>query len=122
MYRLDFGLYSHLKEFKGMESEPMSTPREKSPLPEAQGRVEPAMLHHTGQQAQCVLTELFWPSKGAKTGAIENYAWRMHAMKTCTMALKAIVGAFTLPMIYFTPLSTAQDFFHVFKLYSVARR
>ena len=35
-----------------MESEPMLTPREKSPLPEAQRRIEPMMLHRTGQQAQ----------------------------------------------------------------------
>ena len=49
--RLNFHLYSHLKEFYGMESESML--REKSPLPEAQRRVEPATLHHhTGQQAQ----------------------------------------------------------------------
>ena len=34
MHRLDLGLYSHPKEFFGMESEPMITPREKSPLPE----------------------------------------------------------------------------------------
>ena len=34
MHRLDFDAYSHLKEFWGTESEPMSTPREKSPLPE----------------------------------------------------------------------------------------
>ena len=35
-----------------MESERMLTPKEKSPLVEAQRRVEPVMLHHTGQQAQ----------------------------------------------------------------------
>ena len=29
--RLDLGLYSHWKEFRGMDSEPMLTPREKSP-------------------------------------------------------------------------------------------
>ena len=34
MHRLDLGLYSHLIEFRGMESEPMLTPREKFPLPE----------------------------------------------------------------------------------------
>ena len=34
--RLDHGLYSDPKEFYGMESEPMLTPRKKSPLPEAQ--------------------------------------------------------------------------------------
>ena len=38
VHRLDLGLYSHLKE--GMESEPMLTPIEKSPLPEAQRTVE----------------------------------------------------------------------------------
>ena len=34
MHRLDLRLYSHPKEFWGMESEPMLTPREKSPLME----------------------------------------------------------------------------------------
>ena len=43
---------SHLKEFKGMKSEPVLTPREKSPLPEAQRRVELVTLHHAGQRAQ----------------------------------------------------------------------
>ena len=33
MHRLDLGLYSHPKVLGGMESEPMLTPREKSPLP-----------------------------------------------------------------------------------------
>ena len=41
VHRLDLSLFSHLKEFGGMESEAMLTPREKSPLPEAQIRVEP---------------------------------------------------------------------------------
>ena len=31
MHRLDLGLYSHPKEFGGMESEPMLTPRGKKP-------------------------------------------------------------------------------------------
>ena len=35
-----------------MESEPMFSPREKSPLPEAQRRIKPRALHHTGQWAQ----------------------------------------------------------------------
>ena len=52
MHRLDLSLYSHPKEFRGMEPETMLTPREKSPLPEAQRRVEPATLHHAGQRAQ----------------------------------------------------------------------
>ena len=34
MHRVDLCLYSYLKEFLGMESEPMLTPREKSPLQE----------------------------------------------------------------------------------------
>ena len=33
LHRLDLGLYSHRKEFWGMEFESMLTPREKSPLP-----------------------------------------------------------------------------------------
>ena len=33
VHRLDLGSYSHPKEFGGMESEPILTPREKSPLP-----------------------------------------------------------------------------------------
>ena len=32
MHRWDLGLYSHLRDFLGMESEPVLTPREKSPL------------------------------------------------------------------------------------------
>ena len=46
MYRLDLGLYSHLKEFGGMESETMLTPKEKFPSP--QRRMKPAMLHQAG--------------------------------------------------------------------------
>ena len=51
-HRLDLGLYSHPKEFWGTESEAMLTPREKSPLPEAQRTIEPVTLHHVGQPAQ----------------------------------------------------------------------
>ena len=40
--------------FWGMESEPMLTP-----LPKAQRRVKPMTLHHAGQQAQHIPTELF---------------------------------------------------------------
>ena len=53
VHRLDFALNSYPKELWGMQSESMSTPRAKSPLPEVPreeeggGRgVEPAMLHH----------------------------------------------------------------------------
>ena len=42
VHRLDLSLYSHPKEFKEMESEPMLAPRKKSPLSEA----------HAGQRAQ----------------------------------------------------------------------
>ena len=41
----------------------MSAPREKSPLPEAQCRIEPAMLHHADSEPKTLLTELFWPLK-----------------------------------------------------------
>ena len=34
VHRLDLGLYSHPKSFGGLGSEPMLTPREKSPLPD----------------------------------------------------------------------------------------
>ena len=40
------------KSLGGTESEPMLTPREKSPLPEAQRRVEPAKLHYIGRRTQ----------------------------------------------------------------------
>ena len=43
VHRLDLGLCSHAKKFLGTESEPMLTPREKSPLPESSSRVKPAM-------------------------------------------------------------------------------
>ena len=36
----------------GTESKPVLTPREKSPLPEAQRRAEPATLHQAIQRAQ----------------------------------------------------------------------
>ena len=52
VHRLDLGLYSHLKEVFGMESEPMLTPREEFPLSVAQRRVESVTLHPAGQQAQ----------------------------------------------------------------------
>ena len=51
VHRPDLSLYSHPKEFWGMESGPMLTPGEKSPRPEAQ-KFKPAMLHHAGQQAK----------------------------------------------------------------------
>ena len=35
-----------------MESEPLLTPREKSPLQETQRGIEPTTLHHAGQQTQ----------------------------------------------------------------------
>ena len=40
------------KSFGGTEPEPMLTPREKYPLPEAQRRIEPKALHHAGQRVQ----------------------------------------------------------------------
>ena len=41
--------------FWWMESEPTLTQREKSPLPEAYGKVEPATLHHAEQRAQLTI-------------------------------------------------------------------
>ena len=67
VHRLDLILYFHLKEVQGMESEPMLTPGEKSPLLGAQRRVEPAMLHHPGQWAQHITELLLLPGKLSKT-------------------------------------------------------
>ena len=50
VHRLDLGLNSHPKEFGEMKSETISTPRGK--IPQAQRRVEAAMLHYTGQRTQ----------------------------------------------------------------------
>ena len=61
VHRLDLGLYFHLKEFWGIESEPMLTLRGKPPLPEAQRRIKPMTLHHAGQWPRSLLSELFWP-------------------------------------------------------------
>ena len=52
VHRLDLIYTLNPKSFGGMESEPMLTPRKKSPLPGAQRRVKPVMLHHAGQRAQ----------------------------------------------------------------------
>ena len=51
------------KSFRGMESEPRLTPREKSPLPEKnlKRRIEPTTLHQAGQRAQHTTNELFGP-------------------------------------------------------------
>ena len=61
--RLDLSLYSHPKEFSGMEAEPMLTPREKPHLLEAQRWVKPATLHQAGQWTQHTTAELFWPCR-----------------------------------------------------------
>ena len=42
-----------------MESEPMLTPGGKSHVQEAQSRIEATTLHHTGQRAHTLPTELF---------------------------------------------------------------
>ena len=42
-------ILSSERVFRGMESEPMSTPWEKSPLPEAQRSIELTTLHHAGR-------------------------------------------------------------------------
>ena len=66
VHRLDLGLYSHPKEGffffggggeeggrgVGVESEPMLTPKVKSPLPEAQRTVETVKLHHAEQRVR----------------------------------------------------------------------
>ena len=54
-----------------MESEPMLTPREKSPLPEAQRRIEPAPLHHANSEPSPSPTELFRPGPVYRPGSYE---------------------------------------------------
>ena len=63
MHRLDLGLCSHPKGFGGMESEPMLTPREKSPIPEnsPQRRIEAATQD---SEPNTLPTELFRPHAG----------------------------------------------------------
>ena len=53
-------ILSSERVFGGMEFEPMSTPREKSPLPENVPRGG-LNLRHCGQRAQALPTELFRP-------------------------------------------------------------
>ena len=52
VHRLDLDLYSHPKAFVGNGVRSYVDFKEKSPLPEAQRRVEPVTLHHAGQRAQ----------------------------------------------------------------------
>ena len=63
VHRQDLSLYLHPKEFGGMESEPMLTPREKFPLPEnsPERRMEPRTLHQAGQGAHHSTNKLVWP-------------------------------------------------------------
>ena len=65
VYRLDLGLFSHPKEFWGIESEAMLTPRQKIPSTgekkSPQRRIEPTTLHQAGQRAQHTTNELFRP-------------------------------------------------------------
>ena len=68
------------KSFCGMESETMLTPREKTPLPKAQRKVEAATLHHTGRQAEKLQTELFRPlGISLMCWRFEATAWSSHS-------------------------------------------
>ena len=62
----------------GMESDTMLTPRGKSPLPEAQRRVEPAMMHHAGQRAQHTTD---WAMPAPPTGTIISKLLRRRGRK-----------------------------------------
>ena len=60
VHRLDYTLIR--KSFKGMKSEPLLTPMEKSPTSEKkspQRRIEPSTLHQAGQRVQHTNNELF---------------------------------------------------------------
>ena len=54
------------KEFWGLESETMSNPREKSPLPEAQRRVKPVMLHHADSEPNTLPTAILAPPNSSR--------------------------------------------------------
>ena len=73
MHRLDLGLFSHPKEFGGMESEPMLTPREKSLLPGKKnlprGGSNPQHCITQRQRAQHTSNELFRPPQSSSNSA-----------------------------------------------------
>ena len=52
VHRLDLGLYSYPNEILGNGVRTHVNSKEESLLPEAWRKIEPAMLNHTGQQAQ----------------------------------------------------------------------
>ena len=52
VHRLNLGSYSHPKEFLGNGVRFNVNSKGKPPLPEAQRRIEPVMLHHKGQRTQ----------------------------------------------------------------------
>ena len=92
-HRRKFGLYSHPKEFffffffEGMESEPMLTTREKSLLPKAQRRMEPAALHHAGLP-NSLLNELFPARNLIQHGPL----WSNHLLKLHHLAPDGFCG------------------------------
>ena len=69
VHRLDFGLYSHPKEFweigVRIQVNPNrnipSTKKKKQKKKTLQRRIEPTTLHQAGQRAQHTTNELSWP-------------------------------------------------------------
>ena len=62
VHRLDLGLYSHPKEFWGIESEPILIPREKSPLRRLRGGSNPRRcITQNSEPNNTLPTELFRP-------------------------------------------------------------
>ena len=61
----------------GMESEPMLSWREKSPLPKhSPQRKEPTALHQAGQRAQHTTSDLFWPPNHKYFNGLDNTWWQ----------------------------------------------
>ena len=78
MHRLDLCLYPYRKEFLGIESEPMLTPREKFGLPTAQRRVEPVTASTQDSEPNTLPTELFRPQNKLQTVYINVWSVCTH--------------------------------------------
>ena len=91
------------KGFEGMESETMLTPREKSPLPEAQRRFEPAILHQAGQQVQHIMD---WAVLAPRLGFDSCFCHGSFSRSSLIIDLKISTPVVTLPGTWHDRVST----------------
>ena len=93
VHGLDFGLYSHLKEFwRGMESEPMLTPRKKSPLPKKillSGGLKSWRCIKQDSEPHTLPTELFQSPKWLPKTTSSSYRHLLLTPGPMTQASKA---------------------------------